>query len=315
MKKLVSLVTLLGILILVWYFLGRQEEARQQGDVPDQATEVDTLTVNRLVLIRYNQPDIVFTKDENGFWNLVQPVADRANPNMVRQIERGLALMKYVNKISDRQSQHASFQIDDIQAARVQAYADDLLQADMYIGNVTPDRQHVYVRPVGSSTVYSATGGGALAALRTRTIDTFRNREIMQSDASLFDSLDVRSADAVYRLIRTDSASWQVSINDGAYQEAKSAVADGVIRAFGQMRASGFLPDTVSLDWSQPALSIHGWMLGSEEEQCDMIKVSDEENYWVRVRERPHVYKVFQSVYKTFIRDPKENLVATEPAS
>jgi hypothetical protein len=312
MKKLFTLVVLLAVLLGLWYLLGNREQARQQADVPGDLIQVDTNSVNRLVLMRHNQPDLVFEKDFDGFWNMTKPVADRANPNMVNQIEQGLAQMKLLNLVSEQSSKFALFEIGDIQAAHVQAYADDELQADLYIGKVTPDRVHVYVRMAGSDNVYTATGGAALSSLRTRDVDTYRSRAIFEIDVNLIDSLDVQSTEATYRLRRSDSVSWQISVKGGAYVEAKGPVAESAVQAFGRMRASGFLPDTLVVDLSKPDLLVTAWQLGTTVDKAELIKVADEQNYWVRVEGKPHVYQVFESVYKTFARDPVENYVATD---
>jgi hypothetical protein len=311
MKKLIGLVVLLAILLGLWYLLGTRESALQRADVPENATQVDTNTVNRLVLERHNQPTLVFERDFHGFWNITEPVQDLANPNMVGQIERGLAQMKFVNLISEQSSKFTSFEIGDIQAAHVRAYADDQLQADLYIGKATPDHEHVYVRLEGSDKVYSATGGGSLSVLRTRDVDTFRSRAIFETDVTLIDSLDVQSSEANYRLRRADSASWQISIDGGAYVDAKAPVAESAAQAFGGMRASGFLPDSVEVDWSTPQLRIRAWLLGTRVDYVELTQVADEQNYWVRVEGKANVYKVFESVFKTFARDPRENLVAS----
>jgi hypothetical protein len=307
MKKFALLLALLAALLLAWWFLGRRESARQEADVPKVATQIDTNTVNRLVLSRYNEEQLVFEKDAGGFWTMVAPVADKANQNTVKQIERGLALMKYVDKISERESQQVSFQIDDIQASRLQAYADSQLQADVYLGKLTPDRQHVYARAFGSNTVYSATGGGGLAALRTRDRDSFREHAILDKDAAAFDSLDIHTSVYSYRIARVDSASWNIRIGTSAYRPASAAMVDGLVRALGRMRASGFRPDSAVVDWSKPDVVITSWLLGEPEVKLEM-RTSAGTDYWVRVTGRAYDFAVFESVYKTFTKDPKELL-------
>lgn len=307
MKKYMLLLALLAGLFLAWYFLGRRESARQESGVPERATQIDTNTVNRLVLTRYNEPPLVFEKDAGGFWIMVAPVADKANQTLVKQLEKGLALMKFVDRISERESQQASFQIDDVQGSRLQAYADSQLQADVYLGKLTPDRQHVYARPAGSNTVYSATGGSAMAALRTRDVDSFREHEILDRDPSSFDSLEVRTGSESFRIVRVDSASWNLRIGTSGYRPAHASMVDGLVRALGRMKATGFRPDSVAVEWNRPDLAITAWLLGESELKMDM-KASSGANYWVRVSGRPHDYSVFESVYKTFTRDPKEFL-------
>jgi hypothetical protein len=311
MKKLIGLIVLLAVLLGLWYLLGTRETARQQGDVPERVTQLDTNTVDRLVVERHNQPTLVFQKDIHGFWDMTEPVADRANPNMVGQLEHVLAQMEFVNLISEQTSKFTAFEISDIQAAHVRAYAGDQLQADLYIGKITPDHEHVYVRIGGSDKVYSATGGSALGALRTRDVDTFRSRAIIETDVTQIDSLEVQWSEGTYRLKRTDSASWQISLDGGTYVDAKSPVAEAAANAFGQMRASGFLPDSVEVDWGTPELKVTAWLLGIDVDYVELTQVADEQNYWLRVDGKPHVYKVFESVFKTFARDPKVNLVAT----
>jgi hypothetical protein len=307
MKKFLILIALLVVLLGLWWFLGRQEEARQVTDVPTGVTQIDSLTMNRIVLSHYNQPPIVFEKDAGGFWVLAAPMADRANANLAKQLEQSLAKMKFVNKISERAGQHAAFQIDEASGMRVQVYADSQLQADVYLGKLTPDRTHVYARLTGSDEVFSATGGGPLAAMRTRDLDSFRDRNIMDRDQASFDSVDVRAGATSYRLVRVDSATWNVRIGPAADRRANASVVDGLLRALGRMTASGFRPDSVAVDWSRPDVTITAWLLGEPEVRLDMM-AAPEARYWVRSSTRAHDLAVFESVYKTFQRDPKEFL-------
>ena len=311
MKKFLILISVLAVLLLLWWLLGRRESARQEADVPPIATRVDTNTVNRIVLSRYNEAPLVFEKDAGGFWNMTGPLADRANANLVDQLEKGLAQMKFVNKISERAAQQAAFEIDDVSGARVQAYADSQLQADLYLGKLTPDRQHVYARLAGSDVVYSATVGGVLSAMRTRDRDSFRNHNIMDRDPSSFDSVDVKAGSYAYRLVRVDSASWSVRIGSSAARPASTPVVNGFLGALGRMRASGFRPDSVSVDWSRSDVVITAWLLGESEVRLEMLP-APEARCWVRSSDRKYDFSAFESVYKTFNRDPKE-LLATAP--
>jgi hypothetical protein len=312
-KNALILIAVLAALLLVWWWLGQRESARQRGDVPEVATNIDTLTVDRFVLTRYGQPTLVFEKDIDGFWNMVEPVQDRANPSLTRQLERGLALMTFTDKISSRKAQYAAFEIDDTQATRLQAYAGDDLQADIYIGKLAPDRAHVYVRPAGENSVYTATGGGAFNAMRRRATDDFRDRTVFNFDPSAYDSITVTGADFFYGIARADSASWNVRIGSGAYQDADSPVTESLLHALGQLKATGFLPDSVEVNWDRSALAIHAWRLGGGTDDLEFQPVEGETNYWVRVEGRPHVYKVFESAFKTFHRDPT-TVRATGPA-
>ena len=314
-KQILILIAVLIALLMAWMLLGRQEDARQRGDLPDEPAQVDSLAVERLILTRSNQPEIEFVKDADGFWNIVRPLEDRVNMNLLNQLIVGLATMRFVDLISERSSQHASFQIDDIQAARLQAFQGGEQVADIYLGKLTPDRRHVYVRPAGGNTVYSATGGGGMAAMRTRGVDDFRSRDIVGVDESVFDSLMVNSADfGIYRVARADTATWQVQIGAGRYEAADANVAEALIRALARMRATGFAVDTLDLDWSAPLMRIDTWRLGDQSDHLEFLQVGDENNYWVRVEGKTHVYKVFESVYKTFNKDPAE-LKAREPVS
>jgi hypothetical protein len=305
MKK--SALILLGVLLVllgIWWWLGQRETARQRGDVPEQATNVDTLTVDRMVLSRFGQPDLVFEKDIDGFWNMVEPVQDRANPNLARQMEKGLAIMQFTDRVTNRAAQHTAFEIDDTQAARLQAFAGDEMQADLYIGKLAPDRLHVYIRPAGEDAVYTATGGGAMNALRRRATDDFRDRTVFDFDPSVYDSIAVTAPDFSYAIARADTASWKVRIGAGDYEAADSPVTESLLRALGKLRATGFASDSTEINWDRPALVVQTWRIGGDTDYLEFQPVEEETNYWVRVEGRPHVYQVFESAFKTFHRDP-----------
>jgi hypothetical protein len=309
-NRILLLAGLLLVLLLVWWWLGSQEASRQRGGVPERATQADTLTLNRIVLSRHNQPDIVFEKDAGGLWQMTEPLPDRANPNLTKQLEMGLATMELLHEVSSRQSQHATFQVDEVQAARLQGYADDMLQGDIYIGKLAPDLQHVYVRPAGGASVFTATGGSALARLSVRRLDEFRDRRILNTDISVWDSVEVIGQDLTYRLARVDTLNWRIRIGRGEYRDANRVQVEPLLRALGQLNATGFADDSTVIDWDRPDLTIHAWRLGGGKDVIDFCPVEGENNYWLRVAGRPYVFKVFESAFKTYQRDP-ETLVAS----
>jgi len=306
MKKTIPyLVVLLIALVALWWWLGKREEVRQRGAVPEAAGFADSLTVSRFVLGRHNQPDIVIEKDPDGVWVLTEPVKDRANLNLVRQLIQGVSTMKLLVRVSSRSSQFASFEIDQVQGARLKSYAGDQLASDLYIGKLSPDAQHVYIRQEGREEAYTATGGGAMSALRTRAANDFRDRQIYSFELADVDSLDVEGDGIQYRYARADTASWRVSVRGGPYKNADQPTAQSTIRAMGALRASGFYDDTTSIDWSRPLLVVRAWKLGGRVDKLEFVKIGEENNHWVRAEGNPHIYKVFQSAFQTFKRDPK----------
>ena len=52
---------------------------------------------------------------------------------------------------------------------------------------------------------------------------------------------------------------------------------------------------------------------GGGADYIEFLPVEDETNYWVKIDGRPHVYKVFESAFKVFQRDP-QTVRATGPA-
>lgn len=303
-KSVLILVVLLAGLLGLWYWLGQRESELQHGRVLDQVMQVDSNSVSRMSLERPNMPTLVFEKDFGGFWNMVEPIKDRASENMVNQMEAALVKIKFQDMVTSRENQHALFQVNEIQATRLKAWVEDDLVADLFIGKLADDRQHVYVRMVGSNSVYTATGGGPLAAMARRTTDTFRSRSIFDNDVSLYDSMTVTGSFESYTILRTDTASWSVRVENGRIKDADPASTDAIMQALGHIRASGFENDSLQLDWANAPLTISTWQLDGTENIFKLMKVDDENNYWLRVDGRPHVYKVYESVFKTFDRDP-----------
>lgn len=304
-KSVLALVALLAGLLALWYWLGERESSLQHGRTPDQVIQVDSNTVDRMSLARPNMPLLVFEKDFGGFWNMVEPIKDRASENMVNQMERALVKIRLDDMVTSRSSQHALFEITENQATRLKAWDGDELKADILIGKLAENRQHVYVREAGSNSVYTATGGGPLAALARRTTDTFRSRTIFDNEKALYDSVYVTGSIKPYSIVRRDTTSWSVRVGKGSAKEADPAPTEALLQALGHIRASGFADDSLQLDWAGNGLTIKTWQLDGTEDLIEIMKGAGENNYWLRVEGRLHVYKVYESVYKTFDRDPE----------
>jgi hypothetical protein len=144
-----------------------------------------------------------------------------------------------------------------------------------------------------------------MSALRTRAANDFRDRQIYNFQVAEVDSLDVEGDGIRYRYARADTASWRVRVAGGPYKNADQPTAQSTIRAMGALRASGFYDDTTSIDWSRPLLVVRAWRLGGQVEKLEFLNIGEENNYWVRAEGNPHIYKVFQSAFQTFRRDPK----------
>jgi hypothetical protein len=296
-----ALVVLLGL----WWWMSEREKSRQLGGSAKLATQVDTNTVDRFVIMRHNEPKIVIVKDADGFWNITEPVQDKANVNFVRQLVHGFAQMKLHDMVSNRSAQQDVFEVNDLQAAHVQAFTGDEKTADLYLGKTAPDGAHLYVRRDDGGEIYTATGGGALAAFRTRSVSDLRDRTILDLDVSQIDSLEVTDAGFVYTIARADTMAWKIRLGSGAYKPADRGVTESVLQSFAKMRATGFADDTTVLNWDKPVLTARSWQLEGTTNKLEFQTNDDGKTYWVRREGKPHVYKVFESAYKAFKRDPK----------
>lgn len=304
MKKIVILLIALVALLGAWYWLSQSDATRDRNEPVEYATQADTLLVSKLVVKRWNQPEIVMTKDADGFWNLIEPLEHRANQNLAEQLVKGLALMVLKDRVSSRMEMQANFEIDETQAAQLQAYHGPNLVADMYVGKMAPDMVHTYVRRVGSDDVYTATGGTALARFRVRSLDDFRDHTIADFGVSAIDSAHIRTVEHTYSVTRADTMSWEVRIGNAGYKPAERTVTEGVLRAVAGLRAAGFADDSTVIDWSNPAATVTVWLLGRDPVTFRVQKVEGAEDYWVKVEGHQYVYKVFASLYAALNRDP-----------
>lgn len=304
-KTAIVLVAALVVLLGFWWWLSEREQSRQLGGTAKLATQVDTNTVDRFILMRHNQPKIVIVRDADGFWHITEPLQDKANVNFVRQLVQGFAQMKLHDVVSRRSAQWDVFEVNDLQAAHIQAFTGDQMTADLYLGKTAPDGVHLYVRKPDSDEIYTATGGGALAAFRTRSLSDLRDRSILDLDVTQIDSLEINDAGSVYTIARTDTMAWSIRLGSGSYKPADRAVTESVIQAYAKMRATGFADDTTVINWDKPIMMARSWELGGAAKKLEFQAGADGKTYWVRREGSPHVYKVFESAYKALKRDPK----------
>jgi len=305
MKKIGLLTLALIVLLAAWYWLSQTGDSGDRSGRTEYATQADTLLVSKVIVKRWGQPDIVITKGADGLWNLTEPLASRANQNLAEQIVKGVALLVLDDKVSSRTEMQAKFEIDETQATQLQAFHGGTMVADVYVGKMAPDMEHVYARREGSDDIYTASGGMALSRLRARSIDDFRDHVIAHFDLSAIDSVRVRTLDHEYAIARVDTMSWQARIGKGAYKPAERPVTEGVLRAISGMRASGFASDSTVIDWSKPAATVTVWLLGRDPMTVSLQPIDGAEEYWAKVEGSEFVYKVFASMYAALNRDPQ----------
>lgn len=165
----------------------------------------------------------------------------RADSATVARFWNQLAEARVGGVVARNPDNHDRLGVTDAAAARVTFEpSDGSGSSELLVGDPGPTGRSAYVRVPGEETVHLVHGD--LRGAARREVDSWRDRTIVRVDTSRVQSIELVREEGADTLRREDGA-WRVG-----EATADSAAVRGLLTGLARLRASGFAPDTVSVD-------------------------------------------------------------------
>lgn len=164
----------------------------------------------------------------------------RADSATVARFWNQLAEARVGGVVARNPDNHGRLGVTEEAAARVTFEPSDGSGSELLVGDPGPTGRSAYVRVPGEETVHLVHGD--LRGAARRGVDSWRDRTIVRVDTSRVQSIELVREEAADTLRRGDGA-WRVG-----EATADSAAVRGILTGLARLRASGFAPDTASVD-------------------------------------------------------------------
>lgn len=154
--------------------------------------------------------DHIVLKKEGDTWNIVQPITEKAAPEVMQQIFEGLNAVMIDGTVTNDPSEKARFGVEDSTATRLVISGGGKPVLDILVGRYTPDLSHTYVRKFNKNDI--ELWRGIFARSVNRELDEWRDKTIYSFNADDITGIKAVSGKSTRQLTRSDST-WTFSDN------------------------------------------------------------------------------------------------------
>ncbi len=248
----VGAVLFVGLLALtLWSVNQRDAQPKSEADIP--SVDIDPEAVTILEITRPGSERVVLTKT-GDVWRVTEPLDADANQNNVKSALTRLGDLRLTRVVATKPDNYERLQVDDANAVRVVVKEGETARAELavgkYGGGVTMIR--VGDRPE----VFGASG--SLRYAFDRELKAWRDRKVVQLDASTVQSIRYDSPNGRFSFARSGTA-WVAEEGAKELGDFDPKQVDGRLSSAARLTASGFAEGDVSparAGLTEPAASV-----------------------------------------------------------
>lgn len=282
-SALKRILVVVGVLVAAWLIvtLLRSPVGTGDGDPGPLADLVASLDPDRVQELRFVQPDdTIRLSRTDGVWSVNGHPADSAR---IARFWSDLAGARVTGPVARNPSNHPRLGVAADSATRMVARTAEGEEVTLLVGESGPSRPSAYVRLPDRDPVHVVHAD--LRGAAAREADAWRDRTVVRVDTSRVRRLVLSRPEGDVTLDRPDGL-WV--LDDGT--PGDSAAVQGILGALAGLRATGFAPDTASLDAAGRTLVA----LDRAEDTLTVLSLAEMEpaGALLRARDDPTIYEL-----------------------
>lgn len=313
-RKLLIVFGVLLVVTVAWNSLERRRTTSRVRSFEKVAVE----DVTRVAVS--GKGNDVTMEQRGGVWMITAPIEYPANQILVEDLLEKVSELSTVNVVSNNPANHDLYEVGIDTGVLVQLYGGregNRRLMSMYIGKMTSDFNHTYIRRFTDDDVHTASG--LLSGYFNKTLSAWRDRTILSLPVESFELLKVVGENVDYTLAirgvlpQAPDAPWSVEA-EGTVTEADSSGAVQIVRRVAALTASGFPEpdDVVEADWENPVMSIDGRLVDGSTIEVRVWEIPDDSGrYYLRKGGDETVFLIYRSTLDSILKQ-REDLVADE---
>ncbi len=290
----VIFIGLLGLLGILTYL----ERDRGKPDIAP-FLDLDTGSLNSITLQTATET-IVLQKQDAG-WMLSEPISYPANPNHVTTLLDTISDLETDSIISTNPDRQASMEVDDASGTKVTLAAGSSTVAQFYVGKITPDYNHTYVRLADSDEIKTAKG--TVQTIFKKTATDWRDKTVYKQDAATINKLTLTQADGSFTLNRDAAGSWIIEGQEAPIDQTKVTT---LLSTIGALNATAFIDSPDGIDFTTPSLTI------TINDTDTLAFQTQDENYYAKRSEQPQIFTIAPFAYDNINLHPADFVSTAE---
>ncbi len=248
----------------------------------------------------------VMLEHHGGRWMLTEPLEYPANQTAVEDLLEKTGELAVVNLVSSNPGNHDLYEVGHDTGMLVRLFGGRDGNRELfayYVGKMTSDFNHTYVREFGQNDVYTATG--LLSGYVDKEVGAWRDRTILDLPLETIQEVHAAKDSIEYvlarrgRLAGAPDTPWTVLYaGDSEPVEADSSQAVRIARKLASLSASGFpvFEGEVSVDWEEPLGSLRVVMTDGSSHEVRIWEIPDDQNrFYVRRDAGETVFLMYRS--------------------
>jgi hypothetical protein len=312
-RKLLIAFGVLLVITAIWSTMERRRTTRQTTSFG----RVDTEDVTQIELS--GKGNAVVLKKEGDRWMVTDPVHYPADQASVENLLEKVDELAVTNIVASNPTNHDVYEVGPDTGVLVRLMGgrnNDQRLLTFYVGKLTSDFSHTYVREFGSDDVQTATG--LLQGYFSKTVGAWRDRTIMALPVEEVVRVSVASEPANWTLARrgvipgAPDAAWVMQV-DGEIVAADSSRCAAVARVAATLRATDFPSPGQITDagWDSVMVRVDIELSSGDRTGFTAVPLpGDNSRYWIRKDGDDTVFIIYRSTLDSLTR-PRDYLEAT----
>lgn len=183
-KKQILILTCLFVAIVALAFIQKYVDNMSYSQKNEQFLSVNTGLVDKINLIFPDQTAITMTKTGNN-WDIIAPVSAKADNEKVQELLDNAKNIVTTGIISTNKEKAAEFEVN-AKGTHVEFYQNNEKKTGFFVGKISDDYTHTYIRNDMADTTYLAKGilqsnfQLPLLSLRDKTITKLKPEEVAE---------------------------------------------------------------------------------------------------------------------------------------
>lgn len=310
-RKLLIIFAALLVVTIAWNWLERRRITSRERTFG----KVDTEEVTRIDIS--GKGNSVELSLQGGMWLITSPLEYPAGQATVEDMLGKVDELAVVNLISSNPENHDLYEVGADTGVLVTLSGGREGQRRLlsfYIGKMTSDFGHTYIRRFGEDDVYSAKG--LLSGYFNKPLSSWRDRTILSLTRSDVTQITLVSQEDNWTLLRGGSLlqapdyPWILQIGEERV-EADSSSAESVVRTVSSVNASSFPEpgEEVTADWENPVFQVEVELIdGSSAGIAAFEKEDDTSRFWIRKRGDDTIFLIYKSNIDYLLKARKDML-------
>ncbi len=315
-RRLLVVFLSLFVVTVVWNGLERRRTTSRERTFD----KIDTEKVTQVEL--GGKGNEVTLSLRSGRWMITEPIEYPANETLVNNLLEQVEELAVTNLVSSNPTNHDLYEVGPDTGVLVRLLGGREGRrrlSEFYVGKMTSDYGHTYIRRFGEDDVFMAKG--LLQGYFNKTVSAWRDRTILSLQPENIERVELISEEDSWILARrgvfpeAPDAPWVVRV-EGEFVEADSTTAASIVRRAANLTANDFPSpaEQIDVDRNEPLHRVVLYLVGDVSVGINAYpKGEDTSRLWISKDGDDTIFIIYKSTFDTLTRSSSDLVAEGNP--